>query len=103
MQLEQLKEYAPFLAVAAGSLLFAWSQKAKILSCLRAVLSRLGSPVFPVKETDCREMCPSDRFKTFYSLRSWCNRWGCDEAVAALDEKVLPTLVMDVDPEVSLS
>ena len=94
MQLEQLKEYAPVLAVLAGVLLFAWSQRARILSYLRMIL--------PAKKRDCREMCPGDRFKTFYSLRSWCNRWGCKDAVIALDEKVLPTLVMDVDPEVLL-
>ena len=99
MQFEQLKEYAPFLAVIAGVLLFAWSQKTKILPYLRMVTSGLISPVFPVKERDCREMCPGDRFKTFYSLRSWCARWGYTDAVQALDEKVLPYIVMDVEDE----
>jgi len=91
MQLEQLKEYAPFLAVVAGILLFAWSQKSKILPYLRVVL--------PARKIDCREMCPGDRFKTFYSLRSWCVRWGYSDAVQALDEKVLPYIVTDVGPE----
>lgn len=95
MQFEQLKEYAPFLAVIAGVLLFAWSQKTKILPYLRIVL-----PSFTQKpKHDCR-MTPPDRFATFYALRTWCFTAGYQEAVMALDEKVLPFIVQsDTPPE----
>ncbi len=92
MQIEQLKEYAPFLAVIAGVLLFVWSQRTKILPYLRMVL-----PSFTQKpKHDCR-MTPPDRFATFYALRTWCQKQGFENAVEALDEKVLPVLVVNVD------
>ena len=94
VNLEQLKEYAPFLAVAAGVLLFAWSQKDKVLPYLKKLW-----PSFTQKpKHDCR-MTPPDRFATFYALRTWCDKWAYEDAVAALDEKVLPYIVTDVDSE----
>jgi len=88
MNLEQLKEYAPVLAVVAGLLLFVWSQKAKILPYLKKL-----RPSFTQKpKCDCR-MTPPDRFATFYALRTWCCAASHHKAIEALDNEVLPVIV----------
>jgi len=92
MQIEQLKSYAPFLAVGLGLFLFAWSQKGKVLPYLKKLW-----PSFTQKpKHDCR-MTPPDRFATFYALRTWCQKQSFKEAVVALDEKVLPVIVVNIE------
>lgn len=93
MNLSVLTDNLPFVAVAIGALLLAWSQRKKILGSITGIL--------PTPKANKR-MSPTKRFETFYALRQWCDCCAYDdfqEAVKALDEKVLPTLVIDV-PEI---
>ncbi len=89
MNISTLTENLPFVAVVVGVLLLLWSKRNKLFGFFAKFL-----PNFKKNKT----MSPTKRFETYYALRQWCD--CCDwedfqEAVKALDEKVLPTLVID--------
>ncbi len=89
MNFSTLTENLPFVAVVVGALLFIWSQRSKITSFV--------AKLWPTIKKS-KSMTPTKRFETFYALRTWCDCCSYDEfqeAVKALDEKVLPTLVID--------
>ena len=89
MDLSLLTNNLPFVAVIAGVLLFAWSQKSKI----SGFFSGLASKVKKEKKSPDFSLTPSERFEIFYALRSWCEVNAYDDAVRALDDCVLPTIV----------
>ncbi len=95
MQLTELKEYLPVLVLVAGVLLFVWTKRSNVMNFLKKLWPQSKLP---------SSMSPEKRFTTFYALRQWCDCCAYEEfqeAVKALDEKVLPIIVMDA-PEVEL-
>lgn len=90
MNLSELTEKLPFLAVIAGALLLAWSQRSKITGFV--------ANLWPSTGKTSQSMKPVKRFETFYALRSWCESAGHDTAVKALDDHVLIAIVCDSCP-----
>ena len=84
MSLDQLMRYAPAAVIVSGVLMLLWGQRGR----LKSALAGLG----PAPKAE-PEMSPTDRFNTFYALRSWCKASGQAGAVKALDSQVLPAIV----------
>ena len=84
MPLDQLTPYLPVAAVAAGVMLVLWGQRDRLKS--------LVAGQRPAAEAES-PMSPTDRFETFFALRTWCEKAGYAEAVKVLDGHVLPTIV----------
>lgn len=90
MDISLLTNNLPFVAVAAGGLLFAWSQKDKALK----FASNLFWKIKIKKDPTSAKLSPTKRFEIFYALRSWCCENNHDLAVGALDEHVLQAIVL---------
>lgn len=90
MNLSFFTDKLPFLAVAAGVLLLAWSQRSKILGYVAGL--------WPSAEKKGEKMTPAKRFKTYYVLRTWCKEAGYDRAVISLDNDILPVIVRAEGP-----
>jgi hypothetical protein len=84
MPLELLQSYLPYAAIAAGVVVLLWAQRDR--------LGGLLAWLWPASKSD-PGMAPSERFATFYALRTWCQEAGHQEAVKALDGQVLPAIV----------
>lgn len=84
MNLSIITNNLPFVALAIGVLLLVWGQRKKISSWI---------PKLNLMSKSSSKMSPSERFETFYALRSWCYEDGHTEAVEALDCNVLPVIV----------
>jgi len=84
MPFDQLTPYLPTIAIAAGAALFLWGQRDRLKS-LVAGLKPAPKAAAPLS--------PTDRFETFYALRTWCEKAGHAGAVKVLDTQVLPTIV----------
>jgi len=84
MPLDQLTPYLPIAAIAAGVILMLWGQRDRLKS--------LVAGLKPAVEAETA-MSPTDRFETFYALRTWCETSGHSGAVKVLDSQILPTIV----------
>ena len=89
MNLSLLTDNLPFVAVIAGVLLFAWSQKSKASKFILGLLAKFKGDGEPV----LFKLTPAKRFEIFYALRSWCVENGYDDAVDALNDSVLQSIV----------
>ena len=90
MPLDQLMPYAPAAAIVAGVLMLLWSGRDRLKSLVA------GLRPAPKAEP---EMSPTERFATFYALRTWCDESGQAGAVKALDGHVLPAIVAGKRPQ----
>ena len=92
MELTDLKDYLPHLAITAGVILFAWTKKSYVVGYLKNL--------WPRPKPHC-DMSPTKRFDTFYALRTWCEESGYVSSVVALDTEVLPAIVRIEGPVIT--
>ncbi len=94
MPLEQLTHYLPIMAIAAGVLLLAWSQRDRIVGLLTRFKPQPIAQPQAEPQTQS-ELSPAERFAMVFALRTWCLAAGHSEAVKALDVQVLPAIVQN--------
>lgn len=91
--LSSLSAYWPWIILALGLLLLAWSERSRIAPLVSHFIPS-GLSVPPAPEAAAL-LLPAERFDCLYRLRTWCAHHGADAAVKAIDDAVLPAIVRE--------